>query len=1113
MASGEILKSMVQHFRTQFGDAPTDLELLSRYARQHDEAAFATLVRRHGGLVFGVAHRQLADRQQAEDVFQATFLALARSAPRLGRQASLANWLYTVALRQARKARRRAAQRTALEKSRLPPSAPPADPLAEMSGRELVSLIDDELSRLPERYRLPLLLCCVQGLSREEAARQLGWSDGAVKGRLERGRRQLAARLARRGLAPSALLLAPLAEAAVPNDLLARTAVLAAAPWSKSLPAAVVSLATAGAPSKLLPAALLALLLGVGLLGLAAGTTRLEPGKTDPPPPAAPVEANAGRLDDPLPAGSVLRFGTARFRQGTNIERLAVSPDDRVAIVATGGHWTGAARAFDLTTGRVLYELDRRIWCEALALSPDGRTLATSEDRFVHLREAATGKEFRKIALPTSNPWSASSWLTFSPDGQRLAIGGPDGKTIVLLDVRQGKVVRTFQHTSMLFAAAFSPDGQQLAGGGYDFDAKGYFSRLWDVATGKELRRFRHDRDGLRTLAFAPDGATLAGGDDGGRLRLWDVATGQVRRKFPPDGYRIRAVAFTPDGRTVAAAGDSIRLYDVATGQERLRIRRQANDLHFSADGTTLFGTVAGAIYRWDATTGRPLTPHEAGDSVVNQVLATPDGRRVITHDQDNQIHLWDAATGKHLRRLEGGWQMRIAVSPDSRWLASSVADPSVKYPDPEDASRARTGTRIRLYDLAADQFVDRFPGYAGEAHDLAFSPDSQTLLSFNHTDGSVRLWDVAAGKERRKFRVVRDGEAKRSFQGISQCVLSPDGRTLAVACHRSDNSTARFRPVVVRLWDLGTGKELHELKGHVNQVQDVAFSPDSRLLVACSENAFGFLGRSERSLTDQVLVWDVATGRPVAALPKGLPIGASHVAFAPDGRTLATASADGALRLWEVLTWTERAAFRGHRDGVSALAFGGPLLSGGHDTTVLAWGPRPPKVVGKGPLTAAWDELAQTEAAPAFRAQGRLRASPAEAVALFRARLQPVAAVEAKRRATLIADLDSPNFAVRQQATAALKQLGGQAVAALREAEEKSGSLEMRRRAGALLAEFEKSVPLPEELRALRAVELLEWIATPEACALLTALAKGGPGARLTSAAEAALQRLSRGR
>src|SRR5262249_19147851 len=157
------------------------------------------------------------------------------------------------ALRLSRKARARAARRLECESTRLAPVAS-SDPLDEISGRELLRVIDAELARLPDRFRLPVLLCCVQGLSREEAARQLGWSAGEVKGRLERGRSRLAARVAARGLAPAALVLAPAAAVSVPADLLARTAALGAAPWSKTTPTAVVALASAAAPGRLLPA-------------------------------------------------------------------------------------------------------------------------------------------------------------------------------------------------------------------------------------------------------------------------------------------------------------------------------------------------------------------------------------------------------------------------------------------------------------------------------------------------------------------------------------------------------------------------------------------------------------------------------------------------------------------------------------------------------------------------------------------------------------------------------------------------------------------------------------------------------------------------------------------
>src|SRR5262245_51881913 len=265
MRSGEVLDGVVRQLRRQLGDGPTDGELLAQFANSRDEAAFAALVRRHGGLVFGVARRQLGDRQSAEDVFQVTFLALARQAPRLGRPVSLVNWLYTVARRHARKARLAALRRTARHKQ-LTPSAPSPDPLSEITARELLGVIDDELARLPETYRLPLLLCAIEGLSREEAAARLGWSPGAVKGRLERGREMLRTRLEARGLAMPAVMATPLATDAyaVPAALIAATNRAAVA--ALTAPAAWGSL-------KLL-AAFAALFTGLGTVALVAQTNR-----------------------------------------------------------------------------------------------------------------------------------------------------------------------------------------------------------------------------------------------------------------------------------------------------------------------------------------------------------------------------------------------------------------------------------------------------------------------------------------------------------------------------------------------------------------------------------------------------------------------------------------------------------------------------------------------------------------------------------------------------------------------------------------------------------------------------------------------------------------------
>src|SRR5262245_15704502 len=213
--------------RLAAGDPAPDADLLNRFVRSRDEAAFARLVERHGPMVLGVCRRVLGDAHAAEDAFQATFLALARGAGRVRAAGSLAAWLYGAAVRVSLKARGIAAR---TKPAARPPARPAPDPLAEITGRELVAAIDEELARLPEQFRAAVVACCLEGLSQEEAARQLGWSAGSLKGRLERGRERLREQLARRGITLSAGLSGVIlgeATAAVPPHLFARTVELA----------------------------------------------------------------------------------------------------------------------------------------------------------------------------------------------------------------------------------------------------------------------------------------------------------------------------------------------------------------------------------------------------------------------------------------------------------------------------------------------------------------------------------------------------------------------------------------------------------------------------------------------------------------------------------------------------------------------------------------------------------------------------------------------------------------------------------------------------------------------------------------------------------------------
>ncbi len=208
------------------GDTPDD-DLLRRFLATRDEAAFAALVARHGSLVMGVCQRVVGNRQDAEDAFQATFLILARKAATVRSAVSLPAWLHKTAHRTALKARMVAARRR--EQSLEVESVVASQPLAEIAADFDRTLLDQELNRLPEKYRLPLFLCAIEGKSREEAAQQLGWSASVLKGRLERGRALLRRRLALSGVSMSALLLtasvgqAASAPTVVSSSLLAAT--------------------------------------------------------------------------------------------------------------------------------------------------------------------------------------------------------------------------------------------------------------------------------------------------------------------------------------------------------------------------------------------------------------------------------------------------------------------------------------------------------------------------------------------------------------------------------------------------------------------------------------------------------------------------------------------------------------------------------------------------------------------------------------------------------------------------------------------------------------------------------------------------------------------------
>jgi hypothetical protein len=486
--------------------------------------------------------------------------------------------------------------------------------------------------------------------------------------------------------------------------------------------------------------------------------------------------------------------------------------------------------------------------------------------------------------------------------------------------------------------------------------------------------------------------------------------------------------------------------------------------LAFSPDGRWLASAGNdGSLMVSELATGKVVLDRTAHESGAYATAFSPDGKLMATAGVGGSIRLWDVPGWKVVRTISvpTATLSALAFAPDGKTLACGDYDKGFSLWDP--------ATGRKLWEATS----------TGRVTSLAYSPDGKTVVSGGTkvfdaagipmaVGDSVTLWSAATGK---KLRTLPGRGSTVAFAGDGHFVLG--GALVPDVDGRSIDGYE-----VIRAWRPDSGDELMSIPWCGS---GIALAPDGLLLASCrgsmrhfgGGNLIGPNGENARRTAYTLRLWDSATGVVVAKFPEE---DTTVVAFSADGRTLAAARREG-----QVLTWD--------------------VLEQGRDARAKA---------PKG-LEALWAELGGHETVLAFRARCALTLAGDKAVAFLAERVKVPAESDVKVVREHLARLDGDEFATREAAQEALKELGPAVAPLLREALDEKPSAEARRRIQELLDEWRGRKPSPDELRGLRAVAVVEAVGTPEARQFLQKLAKGPAGARLTAAAKAALARLER--
>jgi WD40 repeat protein len=536
-----------------------------------------------------------------------------------------------------------------------------------------------------------------------------------------------------------------------------------------------------------------------------------------------------------------------------------------------------------------------------------------------------------------------------------------------------------------------------------------------------------------------------------------------------------------------------------------------------------------GAIRFWDVTSGKE---HKSKRMTVSRapiwsLACAADGSTLAVGGTDGLCRVWDVNQGKEKLVFDEHQQgIRAAISKNGAWIATGSVD----------------GT-IRLWKARSGQFIRQWTAHEKGVYFLCFG--SGERLASTGADGNVRLWDVPSGKELGCLTAPAKGQDSPWIIGLQ---FSRDGRRLLVG--RTANHATGAASAEITIWDWQTAKEVHHSLN--SDVSAIAATLDFKQVVASTNRTISLHNAATGALVfsfnheqapahmlddqaiplaispdavsfaaacnDQIIrIWDLRSPTEHRQLV-GHKEPLSCLCYSLDARLLAAAERGGSIVIWELASGQQVYRLVGHPAAVNSITFtpdGRRLVTGSDDTTALIWSLDPADAVADGVpalnptgLAEMWTDLASPIASQAYRAGWRLSHQQAS-VAFLRERLKPAGLPDPEHFRKLIASLDDGQFAVREQATRELEELGDTVESQLKQATANSSSAEVKRRLEGLIAKAARGSS-PGILRDRRTIAVLELIGTREARDLLEMLATGAPDAGLTRDARTALTRLA---